>query len=252
MRTTYTALTEVPEALRAEYEQRGSVFVLKLEGDPHPDVAAANAKLAEFRDNNIVLMKDKERLTGDLAKFKDVDPVKYVEVQKELDDLKKRGGKGSDDVQAAIRAAVKDAVDPLQKTINEEKEKRETAERKLAQTALETKLREVGAKLKVEEKALPDFLARGLRVFGVDGIARDGEKELYSKEDPSKRLEMDEWGKGLFIEAPHLFVQSKGGGAAPGSVGPGGKRTISSSDPVELGRNMDAIAKGEVIVLPPG
>jgi len=251
MKTVVGALTEVPEAKRDEYIEKEGKFVLKLEGDPHPEIAEARAKVVEFRDNNIALMKERETLTTKLKAFEGIDPAEVATLRTKITDLEKKVKPDAPDVEVRIRTAVADGIREVKDQLAEEKKHREEAETKLAKTSLENKLREVGVKLKVEEKAIPDFLARGLRVFGLDGIARDGDKELYSKDKPEQRLSMEDWAKDLFVEAPHLFTQSRGGDARGGPLGPGGKRTISSTDPAELGRLADKIAKGEIMVIPP-
>jgi len=255
MKTTYASLTEVPEAFRSEYvQQSDGTYKVKLEGDV-PELLEERRRLAEFRDNNIRLMKEKTELDGKKAElesrlkgFEGIDPTEHASLKQQLAELQK---KTPPDIEMRIQQAVASAINPLQKEVAAEREARKTAETSLKKRDLEASLRDVGGKLKVEERAMPDFLARGLRTFGLDGVARDGEKQLYSKENVTEPLSMEEWGKTLLVDAPHLFVPSKGGGAAPGPGGPGGKRTISTTDPLELGRLAKEIAKGEIIVVPP-
>jgi hypothetical protein len=60
-------LAEIPEAVRGMYKQEGNEFVLDVEG------AVDKTKVDEFRNNNILLQQQ-------LEKLKDVDPVKYREL----------------------------------------------------------------------------------------------------------------------------------------------------------------------------
>jgi len=248
MKTTIAALTDVPEALRSEYEAKDGKFVLRVEGEI-PEVTETNRRLAEFRDNNIALLKEKATLEGTLKSFEGLDVNEYKALKTKVEALEKKKPAGDEDVEAKIRAAVASALEPVNAQLRAEADTRQKAEQKLAQRDLEGKLRAVGVKLKVEERAMDDFLARATRVFGVDGVARDGDVVRYSKEKVTEPLSMEEWGRDLLVDAPHLFAASKGGGANPGSGG-AGRRTISGADPLELGRHMEEIAKGTIQVNP--
>jgi len=248
MKPIIANLTDVPEALRGEYEPKDGAFRLKLDAEL-PEVLELKKNLAEFRDNNIKYLKDKEEAIAKLKTYDGIDPAEHTALKARVAEFEKKGGKDPADIETKIRQAVQAAVEPLKKQVASETETRKAAEERLAQKDLETKLRAVGTKLKVIDSAVPDFLSRGLRAFKADGIAYDGDKQLYSREKVTEPLGMEEWGRIQLIEAPHLFVPSQGGGAHPGPGG-AGKRTISASDPVELGRHVDAIAKGEIVVVP--
>jgi hypothetical protein len=250
MKIQVAALTEVPEPLRGEYEQKDGAFFLKLEGEI-PELVSVKKDLTEFRDNNIKYLKEKDAAVQKLKEYDGIDPVEYAAMKQKLVDLEKKGGvKDPSDIETKIRLAVDAAVTPLKEQVQLEQKTRVEAELRLKQRDLETRIRDVGTKLKVLDSAMPDLLSRGLRVFRAsDGLAYDGEKQMYSKEKVTEPLSLEEWGRMQLAEAPHLFVASTGGGARPGPGGTG-KRTISAADPVELGRNADAIAKGEILVTP--
>ena len=73
---------------------------------------------------------------------------------------------------------------------------------------------------------------------------------MFSPKDPNQHLSMDEFFTDLAGKASHLFEESRGGGAV------GGTKTISngrgikyiSNDPIEMGRNLEGLAKGTVEV----
>jgi len=252
MKTIITALTDVPEGLRGEYEKKDDVFVLKLDGEPHkhPVFTELASKVDEFRTNNVVLLKEKEARELKLKEFEGFDPKELTRLKEENETLKKGKTKGEGDVDQQIAVAVKKVQDEMRQQLEGEKQERLKAERALKHTEVERKLRAVAGKLKVDERAMPDFLGRAFRVFNDDGVAIDGDKQLYSKKNPMQPLSMDEWGELQLTEAPHLFAASGGGGARPGPGG-AGRRTIST-DPLEVGRNLEAVAKGEIIVIPGG
>lgn len=252
MKFVLNSLTDVAEALRGEYEERAGKFYLKTEGD-YPLLVESNTKLAEFRDNNRTLNTKVTDLTDNLKKFEGIDPTEHATLKTRLADLEKTGAKDKDSVGELIKAAVKAAVDPLLLENKTRKESEEAARAAVARTGLENQLREAGNKAGIDDRAMPDYINRGLQVFKlVDGKAapRNGDAPIFSKTSPANELSMDEWAAALQTDAPFLFKTSKGGGAGGnGSAGgfTGVRKTISS-DPIEFGRNLESIAKGETIV----
>ena len=251
MKSVIASLEEVSEALRSEYEARDGKFFLKVEGEYAP-LIEANAKLAEFRDNNRSLNGTVTQLRADLKKFEGIDPVEHTKLKTRITELEKGGVKDGNDVAELIKNAVKAAVSPLEQKLQERETSERAAQEALARTGLENKLREAGVKAGIDERAMPDYINRGLKVFKlVDGepVARKGENPIFSKVKPAEELSMDEWAKDLHSEAPFLFKPSSGGGANNRSGnGPVVTKQISS-DPLEFGRNLEGIAKGEVTVV---
>lgn len=246
MKATISSLSEIQETLRSEYEPKDGKFVLKLEGDMPGLVTAAqlaesNTKLAEFRDNNRSLNALKSELETSKAAL-----------EAKIGELQKTGVKEPADVEAKIAKAVQEAVGPLATQLRDLQKSEADAKLALSRRELESSLTSAGLKAGVDEKALPDYLNRGLSVFKhKDGkiLATNGDTPLYSKKNGDP-LSVDEWASGLSAEAPHLFKPSKGGGASPGHGGIVGARKVISNDPLEFGRNLESIAKGETIVAP--
>jgi len=254
MRAVIQKLDDVAEALRGEYEEKNGVFVLKLEGE-HPLVTEANTKLVEFRDNNRTLNGKVTDLTGQLDKFKDIDPVEHGKLKAKIAELEKAGVTSKDSVAEQILKAVKEAVEPLKEQLRIREESEKAAQALVIQKNLESSIREIGVKAEVDDRAMEDFIHRGLKIFkNVDGkvVARNGnDTPIFSKTNVTEELGMEEWAEGLRKDAPFLFKTSKGGGA-PGS-GPGAGPVVTkviSSDPVEFGKNLESIAKGETVVQP--
>jgi hypothetical protein len=151
------------------------------------------------------------------------------------------------DIQDRINAAVL----PLQKQITEFQEREQQQKEALARAAVQKNLGDVALKAGVRESAIQDFLARGSNVFNLEGKAMNGDTPLFSQKNPADPLGMEEWAGQLLSEAPHLFKDSKGGGASnqSGSEGGGSHLRRISDDPVEFGKNLEGIAKGEVAVV---
>lgn len=250
MKFVVSSLTDIPEALRGEYEERGGKFYLKVEGDYAP-LIEANTKLAEFRDNNRALNSTKTELENKLKAFEGIDPVEHGKLKTRIGELEKKGVKDGVDVADLVRQAVKAAVEPLEGKLRAQEEAATIAQAELARKGLEGTLREVGMKVGVDERALRDYIGRGMEVFKlVDGkaTAMNGETPLFSPTKPADPLSMEEWAKSLQTDAPHLFKPSKGGGAGGGGNRQPEQRRVISSDPIEFGQNLEAIAKGEISI----
>ena len=251
MKFVINSLSDVAEPLRGEYEERNGRFYLKTEGDYEP-LVQANTKLAEFRDNNRGLNTEVTNLKKRVAEFDGIDPVEHTKLVAKVKELEVRGVKGSEDIAALIKEAVKTAVDPVEAKLKAKDESEAKAQELLRKKELETGLRDVGAKIGIADNAMSDFIERGTKVFkNVDGkvVARDSQdRPIFSKKNVTEEISMEEWGTGLQTDASHLFRTSRGGGA--NNVGNNQqvpKRQIEP-DVVEFGKNIEAIAKGEVIV----
>lgn len=256
MKAVYATKSEIPEAFVGEYEERNGAFHLKVEGDYAP-LIEANTKLAEFRDNNRTLNAKANELTEKLKKYGEVTPESVIELQTKLKEFEKKGAGKPDDLTKMISDAVKAATEPLTTQLTEIKQREAFAQTQLREKGLEDAIRSVGTKLGVRENAMPDFISRGRSVFKVDEEGRhtamDGKTPIFSKARPADPLTMEEWGMGLKQgEGSHLFEGSKGGGTPPaGSPQVFAPKTMISADPMEFGRNLEKIAKGEVGVLVP-
>jgi hypothetical protein len=263
-------LDAVPEPLRDEYEERGDgKYHLKVDGDGFVsarDHAALNTKLADFRDHNRALNRERDDLQVKLQALDGIDPVEVTKMRERLAELEKNNqppptpqNGDARDFDKLLQAALDEAIAPLKANVaeltakNEKSEAdRAAAEQALLRKDLESQLSTIGLKVGVDEKAITDYLVRGLNVWQiVDGkpVAKHGDVPVMSQRT-GEPLTMDEWATGLMTDAPHLFKPSKGGGTQ-GAGAPAPTKTITGMDPLEFGRNAEKIAKGEVRVQRP-
>jgi len=258
MKAILDTLSDIPEIQKTEYELRDGKYHLKIEGLPFgyvksSDLSEANTKLAEFRDNNRALNSTKTELEAKLKTFEGIDPAKYQKDQKKIEDLEKKGIKDGGDVAEIVKNAVAAAVKPL--------EERETARAASEKAAVERADRELlrstitaaGMKAGIDDRAVADYVNRGMGIFKiVDGevVARKGDAPIFSKAKPAEILTVEEWAsEELPADAPHLYKPSRGGGAGGNTTGSGNvNKRVISADPLEFGRNLEGIAKGDVIV----
>jgi hypothetical protein len=264
MKAVYSSKEEIPEAFRAEYEEKEGKFELKVDGDlsmvveARSAAAEANTKVATFRENNVKILKELgassfEDAAEKLKTLRAVDPAEYQRLKTRTAELESQGIRSPEDVTRQLIEKTRDqvaaAVKPLQDKLDQITEREKQANAKLARTTLENALRDAASKAGVEERAIPDFLNRGLGVFTLkDGqvvAIRNGEP-VFSRRKAGEILSAEEWAQDLSTDAPHLFQPNKGGGATGGAGAP--RKRYVSNDPMDFGANLDAIAKGEVVV----
>jgi hypothetical protein len=246
VKASYATQGEIPEALRSEYVEQGGRFVLKLEGEefvPAAQAAELKAKVTEFRENNVRLLKEAAELRTAAERFKDVDPDEYKRLRDQAAKLEKKGIKTEDDLDSRISSVMSPVLEELKKIRGE----KAAADAALAERAFEETLRGVASTVGVADTAVTDFMGRAKAVFDANGKPK---APAYSAKNPGKELEPAEWAEGLKSQAPHLFKQNAGAGSA-GRAGAGSERPalpVISNDPREFGRNLEAIAAGKAVV----
>lgn len=258
MKAVLDTLEGLPDPVRSEYELKDGKYHLKLEGNPtgyvtKRELDETNVKLTEFRDNNRTLNGKVTEIETKLAGFKDIDPVKYKTMDDKIKELEKKGVQSGADVADLVTKAVTSAIKPFEEReatrAASEKAALERADRELLRSTLTS----AGIKAGIADGAISDYVNRGMEKFKVvDGevVARKGDAPIFQKAKPAEVLTVDAWATDeLYADAPHLYKPSRGGGAGGGGGGgtPPNKKIISS-DPLEFGKNLEGIAKGEVIV----
>lgn len=250
------SLDGVDESLHSLYKDDGNgTFLLQVEGHPN------EAKLKEFRTNNIQLQKNNKELRSQLEAFGD--DVTPESIQAMRDQLEKLEGDGTaDEKQQAIfetrmkeiKATHAKELAAKEEVIAAQYKDVQASKRALQDFTIERDIvAAVNATAKPRKGALNDILARARGVWGFDAddilVAHDaaGEPRFGPKGDP---LTTRDWVNELVETAPHLF-DVQGGGNADGDGGSKprpGARTIDGRDPSAFGANLADIAAGRVKV----
>jgi hypothetical protein len=225
-------ISTVPENLRSLYEQRGGQYVLALEGTPAGFVPEAEHNAlknthGEFRDTNRTLNAKVTDLENKLKGFEGVDLEEVKTLKAKADELAKKGVKGGDDIAKLIEAGIATAMAPMTKELQGFKDEAAQAKRSLATKDLEAALTTAGLKAGVDEKALPDYIARGLRTWQIEEgrhVPKNSDGTVVRKS--GEPITMEQWAADLAGDAPHLFKASKAGGAPPSPGGSGGAATV--------------------------
>lgn len=226
---SYESLDKIPDGLKEHAKQVDGKFVVNV---------VPNAKLQEFRDNNINLAKERDGFKGkwdavsaligdDIEGFK----TKYTGLV-ETDTLVKDGKlKGSDAVQKEVDARMKAASEGYTTQLKElgTKLTNITTDRDSWKTRYEGSMLDqvissavIAKDSPANPEALPDISARFKQVFSVtpDGkfIPKRGDEIIYGA-DGASPMTPKEWLTKLITDAPYLGRQSTGGGANGSSGG---------------------------------
>lgn len=207
-------LTEAPGAeVAGFYKEVDGKYVLDVEGVvPESKFKESETKLSEFRNNNITLKQQLEKVTQT--------PLNNTPVQQI-------------DVEAAIEARIGEMKSHYSTQVTTlETEKKQLAEH-LERVVLSDSVKEAALKYGVHESALPDVLNRAKETFTVaDGKAVSKTKAVDKEGKP---LEVSSWIHNLSETAPHLFAPSRGSGA---------QRTVKGGQPVSERTSAEKIAAG--------
>lgn len=255
LKAFYAKLEDAPETARTFYKQKDGRFVLDVEGMVlDEDHDALNTKLAEFRDSNIALKRERDDLKAATARFEGIDPAEVKTLREKVAGFEKTGVTKPDDVAAQIAAAVDKAIAPINAKLEAAEKAKAAADGELQRKNLEDTIWTVGVTAGIAEAAKPDFLGRAARLWQwKDGkpVAMNGEDAVFSKRKGkvTEPLSPEEWVmEWLPAEnATHLFKPNTGSGAQNNGRGTSGARLIAN-DLSAIGNNLEALAKGEMAV----
>lgn len=263
MKSVIDTLDAVAEPLREHYEAKDGKFYLKLDEAPAgfvkaSDLAAANAKIVDFRNNNISLMKEVEELRPLKTRFEGIDPEEARTAVKRIKDLGTKGVKDADDLDARLKTMVEAAVQPLRQQVAESQAATKAERERANEFLLRTTIGDTFVKNGGKPNAINFVVGLAKDHFEVrdnEVAARTGK---FSSEKPGDPLSVDEWLiSQVAKEHDYVFQPSSGGGApnsktvsnAPTQVKTRpGQTVLKNPTPQELGQNAAAIKAGTVKV----
>jgi len=262
MKAVFSALTEIPEAFRAEYEAGADgKFHLKIEGEPvgyvkASELAAANGKVVDFRNRNVELLKDLATLSGvasvpddaplgplkaKLEALAGIDPDEFKTLKAKAAALEAKGVKGVDDLDARFKTLLDATVNPLKAELAAEKEGRAKAQLMADQATLRQAVaqRFLDSKVGGKAKALDYIVGQAAQAFRVEGGEVKAQPNRFSPKNPTEPLTIEDWIASMATEADFAFEVSKGGGAIGSPNGIGGPRAgvreLVNPTPQQLG-----------------
>jgi hypothetical protein len=205
-------LDEVAETVRTLYRPEGDAFVLDVDG------AVDKGRLDEFRNNNITLQQQ-------LDKLKDVDPAKYRELialQRKVEE-KELIDKGEIDKVVALR--VTSMKEEMEGQLKQTSTALSTANAQLSALLIDQAVKAAALKAGALTTALDDVVLRARSMFTIENgvpVPKNEKGEVIYGKDGTTPMSVDDWTLNLKKTALHLFASSSGSGAG------GGRGTIAT------------------------
>lgn len=248
----------VEESVRPLYVEKEGKWTLDVEGATPREAAlqsaldSARGEVKSFRDNNIILTQDQQRLQEQLEPLKGVDPEEYQRLKAQAAQLGDKGITKPDDVDERVKAAIAAAVEPLKGELAASQAARELADAKAAQALLETSAQAALTKVGVKPETVRFAIIDALKEFTIDGdTVKPKSPDAFSVDNPGQALTLDEWARKHRTDNPSLYATSAGGQARNDLPGgrpvPAGVRVITNPTPQQLGQYAQDVKKGTVI-----
>jgi hypothetical protein len=206
LKATYDKQTDIPEAQRDLYVERDGKWWLDAEGVE--DVTGLKSALARLKAEGAALKAEAE-------KFQDIDPAKYKELLKKVEEdeeaLLKKAGKHEEVFAERLKKVTEEHTKIL--TAKEGELARHKTE--LAKERIENRMKSAVIAAGVREDAVDDLVLIGSRAWRLDedGQARayDAEQRLYGKD--GEPISMAEFVAAQVKTRPFVLKASSGGGA---------------------------------------
>ena len=218
---SYATEADVPEVLREHYIPKDDKWVLVTD-PPLEDVTGLKAALTDARSKRQEMDK---QLAEMRIKFEGIDPEEVVKLRdrvKGLDDADVYDKQGIEALVLRRTESMKADHDRqmAQKTRENDqfRSEREDWKRRWEQDRIKTALLQAGSSVGVYDRAMDDFVQRGLAVFNAldeegNPVSQSATGEVRYGKDGINALRPEEWGLALKPQAPHLWPPSSGGGA---------------------------------------
>lgn len=247
LKAKYERREDIPPGAEGFYVEQDGAWVMDADVEDHPAVRGMRTALDKERGERKSTREELAALKAQLEGL-DLDQARELLKQSEQNRHKKliEAGKVDELVAEKTKAMREDFEKRLADATATIQQQTSQLEHLLVTTALQSEATSRG----VRKTALDDVILRGKAAFRVkDGkaVRVDGENVVMGKNgtDP---MSIGEWLDSLVPVAPHLFEDSKGGGARGNQGGAPAPSGTVSKDPAAIGRNLEAIAAGKVSV----
>lgn len=206
---------EIPAEHVNLYVERDGAFVLDADG------VVEKAKLDEFRNSNVALVKERDELK---QRFEGIDPdeVRKLAEEKRKLELQAQGHK-PEEIDKLVGERIKGLKADWDKQLGAVTSERDSLTSRLTAIQIDQGVLTAATKRGLRPTAIPDITARARLVFKlVNGAPRafeaDGSTVRYGR-DGVTPMTLEEWVDAQVADAPHLFESNAGGGAAGNGAG---------------------------------
>ena len=213
----YATKQEIPAEHQPFYVERDGAWLLDADG------IVSQAKLDEFRQNNITL-------TNQLKKFEGIDPDAVRQLADDKRKLEEAAQIKAGEVDKVIEARLKSARAEWDKTHGVIAAERDALHGRLTAIQIDQAVVTEATKRGLRPTAITDITARARQTFKlVNGVPQafdsDGQTARMGKDGP---MTLAEWVDALVSDAPHLFEANAGSGAAVSGGGAAGNRSVKN------------------------
>jgi hypothetical protein len=242
----YKTKEEVPADQAGFYTEREGAWLLDVDG------AADKAKLEEFRNSNVALVKERDELR---QRFEGIDPNEVRKLADEKRKLEEAAQIKAGEADKVIEGRLKAARSDWDKQFSAVTAERDALNSRLTAIQIDQAVVSEATKRGLRASAMPDITARARGAFKlVNGFPTafeaDGQSPKMGK-DGVTPMSLAEWVDLLVSDAPHLFEPSAGSGAAGSASGgsinrsvknPYRKETWNLTEQMKLQRSDPALA----------
>ena len=213
----YATKQEIPAEHQSFYVESDGAWTLDADG------VVSQAKLDEFRQNNIAL-------TNQLKRFEGIDPDAVRQLADDKRKLEEAAQLKAGDVDKVIEARLKAARAEWDKTHGVVVAERDTLTSRLTAIQIDQAVVTEATKRGLRPTAITDITSRARQTFKlVNGVPQafdgDGQTARMGKDGP---MTLAEWVDALVSDAPHLFEANAGSGAAGSGSGGAGNRSVKN------------------------
>jgi hypothetical protein len=219
----YDSLKEIPaEDVRLYVERDGAWH---LDADYKED----RAKLAEFRSNNLALIKERDELK---KRFEGIDPEEVRKLADEKRALEEQQKLKAGEFDKVLDGRIKAAKGEWDKERSALTSANDALSSRLTVIQVDQGVIATATKRGLRATAIPDITARARSIFKlVNGVPTafesDGQTVRLGK-DGVAPMTLDEWVDTQVSEAPHLFESNAGSGAAGNGSGGAANRSVKN------------------------
>ena len=250
-----SSLNGLKEDVAKLYKQDGSIYILDVE----PADGFELQKISALKET---LSKERKRAGEFEDKLKAFGDITPEAAKQALEALKELDGKPLDKaVEERIKIREQQLTEKHSKETKVKDEKLSTVTKQLEHNMLTAAaISALAAKTKNVDLLLPHVL-RQMRLREVDGkyiteiIGLDGQARITSRSNSSEAMQLSELLEEMVKSSTYApaFDGAGGSGSGAGGGGAGGGRNdskaISLADSDAIGANLEAIAKGKVVVV---
>jgi hypothetical protein len=212
----YATKQEIPAEQQSFYVERDGAWLLDADG------VVSQAKLDEFRQNNIAL-------TNQLKKFEGIDPDAVRQLAEDKRKLEEAQQIKAGEVDKVVAARLKAELDKVHAPVVAE---RDALHGRLTAIQIDQAVVNEATKRGLRPTAIQDITSRARTTFKlVNGVPQafeaDGQTARMGK-DGVTPMTLAEWVDALVSDAPHLFEANAGSGAAGSGGGVTGNRSVKN------------------------